>query len=129
MTSTCQSCKAEVEQWNEHCGTCGFHLVLEPDEARRARYLRAPSLGALLFTQGWALGARLYLLFIISLIPLVGFVALFVGAVFGRRLSWKHGSWSDWEAFTTRMKWLDALGIFWVCLLFMVYVLRRLHLV
>ena len=77
MKKTCADCKKQVEEWNEKCGGCGFTLVIEPDEKRRARYLRGPSLGALLWTQGWTFGARLYLWFLLSLIPIVGFVALF----------------------------------------------------
>ncbi|NQV90458.1 hypothetical protein HQ487_03575 [Candidatus Uhrbacteria bacterium] len=125
MNRTCTSCKKEVEDWNEKCGSCGYTLELVPDDQLKARYLRGPALGALLFTQGWALGSRLYFWFLISLLPVVGFVVLFVGLFFGRRLSWKYGGWTDWEEFTERMRRLDLLGVAWVLILGGVYVYTR----
>lgn len=113
----CTSCKREVEAWNEKCRGCGFTLELVPDERRKARYLRGPSLGALLWTQGWTFGARLYFWFLISLIPVVGLVALFVCLFFGRRLSWKYGGWSDWEEYVARMRLMDVVGVIWVAIL------------
>ena len=91
--------------------------MLEPSEAARARSLRTPSLGALLFTQGWTLGARTYLLFLLSLIPVVGFGVLVIGVLFGRRISWKHGGWASWEEFEERMRLLDILSFLWIALL------------
>lgn len=114
MNKTCTSCKAEVEIWNKKCGGCGYTLVLQPDEARRAQYLKTPSLGALLWTQGWTFGARLYLLFLLSLVPLAGFVVLFVCLIYGRRLSWKYGGWEDWSSFQERMRLLDAISLLWI---------------
>ena len=124
-TNTCGSCKADVDAWNARCDACGFRLVLEPAEAQRARFLRGPALGALLFTQGWTFGARLYLLGLFSLIPVVGFVVLFASVFFGRRLSWKYGGWSDWEGFQTRMRRLDLLGLAWVLILLGAYFFAR----
>lgn len=121
MTNTCKSCHAEVEAWNEKCGSCGFTLELVPDERRKARYLRGPSLGALLWTQGWTFGARLYFWFLISLIPLVGLVVLIVCLFFGRRLSWKYGGWSDWEEYVARMRLMDMIGVAWVAVLAAIY--------
>ncbi len=91
MNRTCTSCKHEVEDWNEKCGGCGYTLELVPDDQKKARFLRGPALGALLFTQGWAFGARLYFWFLLSLVPVFGLIALIVGVFFGRRLSWKYG--------------------------------------
>lgn len=125
MTHTCKSCRAEVEAWNEKCRSCGFTLELVPDERRKARYLRGPSLGALLWTQGWTFGARLYFWFLISLIPAVGLVALFVCLFLGRRLSWKYGGWSDWEEYEARMRLMDRIGIVWILILAAVYVYVR----
>ena len=107
--------------WNRTCGHCGWHLVLEPSEKVRERYLRVPSLGALLFTQGWALGARLYVWFLLALLPVVGIVMLVLCTLFGRRWSWKYGGWPSWEAFQSRMRLLDALGVAWVVILLTVY--------
>lgn len=121
MEKLCASCKAKVEEWNEKCRGCGFALVLEPEEKTRAKYLRVPSLGALLFTQGWAFGARLYLLFVFSLIPIVGIPILVIATLFGRRLSWKFGSWSDWGEYQKWMKIMDWVGICWILLLVVVY--------
>lgn len=117
MPAVCQSCKARVEEWNEECEGCGFKFVLEPDERIRARYLRGPSLGALLFTQGWTFGARLYLLFALSFIPIVGIPVLVGCLFFGRRMSWKFGGWSDWKSFQTRMLLLDVLAVGWILML------------
>jgi len=126
MERTCTSCKKEVEVWNERCGGCGFTLVLEPDEKIQARYLRGPALGALLFTQGWAFGAHLYLWFLLSLVPVLGIVALFACVLFGRRWSWKYGGWSSWEEFQGRMKLMDAISLAWVALLLGIYLYFRL---
>jgi len=114
-----------VEEWNEKCGGCGFTLELVPDDRRKARYLRGPSLGALLFTQGWTFGARLYFWFLISLIPVFGLIALFVGVFFGRRLSWKYGGWSDWEEYVDRMRLMDIVGGVWVAILVASYLWAR----
>jgi len=121
----CTSCKKQVEEWNEKCKGCGFTLVLEPDEKKRARYLRGPALGALFWTQGWTFGARLYIWFILSLIPVVGFVALFACLIFGRRWSWKYGGWSNWDEFKSRMRVMDIIGTIWILGLIGVYYFAR----
>ncbi|MFH1252958.1 MAG: hypothetical protein V1664_01345 [Candidatus Uhrbacteria bacterium] len=121
MEKTCLSCKARVDEWNDKCRGCGYVLVMEPEEKIRAKYLRTPSLGALFFTQGWTLGARLYLLFLFSLIPVVGIPVLVVSSLFGRRLSWKFGGWSDWQEFQKWMKILDIVGVIWISLLVISY--------
>lgn len=121
MPKICSSCQTKVEDWNEECLDCGYTLILEPEEKTRAKYLRTPSLGALFFTQGWTLGARLYLLFLLSLIPIVGIPVLVVCVLIGRRLSWKFGSWSDWQEFQKWMKIMDVIGIAWIVLLIVVY--------
>ncbi|MBI5369907.1 hypothetical protein HZA85_01805 [Candidatus Uhrbacteria bacterium] len=123
--NTCTNCKHLVEEWNRICRQCGYHLVLEPEADVRARYLRGPSLGALLFTQVWSAGARLYVWFLISLVPGVGLVALFACLFWGRRWSWKSGGWQSWEAFTKRMRLLDLLGLCWVLILVGFYLFRR----
>ena len=125
METVCRSCRAHVEQWNEECGSCGFKLVLEPEEKIRARFLRGPALGALLWTQGWAFGARLYVWFILSLIPVVGLALIFVLLIFGRRLSWKQGGWGSWEEFTNRMRILDAVAALWLVVLVVSYFIAR----
>ena len=111
---TCNSCFNIVEEWNHKCGDCGYHLVLEPDDRRKVRYLRGPSLGALLWTQGWTFGARLYFWFLLSLVPVFGLIALFACVIFGRRWAWKYGGWEDWDAFRHRMRFMDAIGIIWI---------------
>ncbi len=114
-----------VEDWNRSCKDCGYHLVLEPEEISRERFLRGPSLGALLFTQGWAVGGRLYLWFLLSLIPIVGIVALVVLTLFGRRWSWKQGGWASWEEYKKRMRMMDVFGVVWVLILIVTYFLVR----
>jgi len=121
MEKLCGSCKSKIEEWHEKCSGCGFTLIFEPEEKTRAKYLRTPSIGALFFTQGWTLGARLYLLFLLSLIPIVGIPVLVISTLFGRRLSWKFGSWSDWGEFQKWMKIMDVIGISWIVLLAVLY--------
>ena len=123
--SVCQNCKARAVALDQECAACGFRVIIEPEAATRERFLRAPSLGALFFTQGWALGARLYLWFVLSMIPLVGFVALAVCFVFGRRLAWKQGGWTDWEEYERRLKHLDWLAVGWIGLLVCVWWLAK----
>ena len=123
--ATCKGCKQQVELWNKNCRGCGFVLVLEPEEKIKQRYLRGPALGALLWTQGWTFGARLYLWFVLSLIPVFGLIALFACLFFGRRWAWKAGGWSDWDEFTERMKLMDALSIVWIVGLLGFYLYAR----
>jgi hypothetical protein len=125
MFKICSSCRAKIQEFNQKCRACGFTMVAEPEEKVRAKYLRAPSLGALLFTQGWTLGARLYLLFLFSLIPIVGIPVLVICVLFGRRLSWKFGGWSDWNEYQKWMKILDLVGLTWVVILVIVYFLFK----
>ncbi len=125
MNQVCTQCHKVVEEWNKKCGSCGFHLVMVPDEQLQDQYLKTPSLGALLFTQGWAFGSRLYVWFLISLIPGVGLVALFACLFFGRRWSWKYGGWDSWQQYTQRMKLMDHLGMIWIGVLFTSYLWTR----
>ncbi|MFA6132132.1 MAG: hypothetical protein WC702_03695 [Patescibacteria group bacterium] len=121
MQKLCSSCQVKVEDWNEECSGCGYTLILEPEEKTKAKYLRTPSLGALFFTQGWTLGARLYILFALSLIPIVGIPVLVICVLVGRRLSWKFGGWADWQEFQKWMRLMDILGIVWILLLITAY--------
>ena len=114
MQTTCTSCTAEIDALKEKCHACGLELVVEPDDVVRARSLRRPSLGALFFTQGFALGARLYGWFLLSLVPVVGLAALAAMVVFGRRWSWKRGGWTDWKEFEDRMRLLDVIAAVWI---------------
>jgi hypothetical protein len=126
MNKSCKNCKEKVDLWNKECVGCGFKLVLEPEEETKKRYLKTPTLGALLFTQGWTFGARLYFWFILSLIPAVGIAALILCVIFGRRWSWKYGGWSSWETFQERMKLMDFLGVMWITILAVIYLFARL---
>jgi len=127
MNPVCVSCKKQIDYWNEHCGECGFRVELVPDEKIKARYLRGPSLGPLLFTQGWAYGARLYFWFLLSLVPVFGIITLFICLFFGRRLSWKQGGWASWEEFVHRMKMMDILSAVWIVLLIVFYLYVRFY--
>lgn len=125
MRKICSLCLAKAKEWKKKCLDCGFTLVLEPEEKSQAKYLRTPSLGALLFTQGWTLGARLYILFFLSLIPIVGIPILVVCVLFGRHLSWRFGGWSDWSEFTKWMRIMDIIGVVWVMILVIAYFLFK----
>ncbi len=122
---SCPDCKQAARELQEKCRGCGFNIIIEPKEKAQARYLRGPSLGALFFTQGWALGSRQYLWFVLSLIPIVGVTSLIICTFFGRRLSWKTGGWSSWEEFRQRMRTLDIIGVIWILILVAVYLIAR----
>ncbi|MFH1142851.1 MAG: hypothetical protein V1695_04005 [Candidatus Uhrbacteria bacterium] len=122
---SCPDCKQMVCELQEKCKHCGFNIIIEPSEKARARFLRGPSLGALFFTQGWTLGARQYLWFITSLIPVVGIAALIICTLFGRRLAWKFGAWGSWEEYRQRMKVLDIVGVVWILFLITIYLVTR----
>ena len=122
---SCPDCSRAVRELQERCRGCGFNIIIEPKAKARARYLRGPSLGALFFTQGWALGARQYLWFVLSLIPIVGVAALIICTLFGRRLSWKTGGWSSWNEYHRRMRLLDIISVIWVIILVVVYLTVR----
>lgn len=121
MNQKCANCKTKVKELNQKCQGCGFKIILEPDEKIRARYLRGPALGALFFTQGWTFGAKLYLWFVLSFIPVVGFVALFACLFFGRRWSWEQGGWGSWEEFKKRMRLLDIIATVWIAFLIVIW--------
>jgi hypothetical protein len=121
----CPDCKTLVKEWNKKCEGCGYKLVLEPEAEARASYLRRPSLGALLWTQGWAFGARTYLWFVVSLVPIVGVAALIILVIFGRRISWSRGGWASWDEFQSRMKMMDVIGVIWILMLVVIYFLAR----
>lgn len=123
--NTCPECFHSVKETDKYCGLCGYKIIAEPTEKQREHFLKGPSLGALLWTQGWAFGARLYLWFFLSLIPILGFVVLFVLLFWGRRLSWKQGSWSSWEEYKGRMRFLNILSVIWIILLLGVYFFSR----
>lgn len=121
----CPSCKEFAKEWNLKCKGCGFTLVLEPTDKVRKRYLRAPSLGALLFTQAWAAGARMYIWLLLSFIPIVGVAVLIILTLFGRRLAWTYGGWTSWQEFEDRMRLLDIIGVIWVIILLLIYFTLR----
>ena len=124
---SCPDCKTAVRELQERCRDCGFNIIIEPGEKAQARYLRGPSLGALFFTQGWTLGARQYLWFVASLIPIVGIAALIICTLFGRRLAWKFGGWESWDEFQERMKLLDIIGILWISTLIAIYLIAKYY--
>lgn len=117
MAKICEQCQKTIEECNEKCGNCGYVLVMEPEAEIQKKYLRIPSLGALFFTQGWTLGARLYIPFLFSLIPIIGIPNMIICILFGRRLSWKFGGWSDWREFQKWMRILDGVAIVWIIIL------------
>jgi len=117
----CTNIKTEVKKLDRQAEGCGFRVHLESAEESMKRYLRTPSLGALLWTQVWALGARMYFWFILSLIPIVGFVPLIVLTIRGRQLSWNTGQWENFEVFKRRMRILDIVALVWLIIIVGVY--------
>lgn len=117
----CPECLHAAKDKEEHCEHCGFFLGIDSKEKQQERYLRGPAIGALLWTQGWAFGARLYFWFILSLIPVVNFFVLVVLVFRGRRLSWQKGQWISWETFEKRMRFLTILSFIWIYLLIILF--------
>ncbi len=121
----CTNIKVKAKQLDNQAKGCGFRVRLEPAEESMKRYLRTPSLGALLWTQVWAVGARMYFWFVLSLIPIVGFVPLIVLTIRGRQLSWNAGQWESFEVFKRRMRILDIVALVWFGILVGVYLYMR----
>ena len=124
-TAACPDCTAALQEAQRVCHACGYTLRLEPMEAEKDRYLHRPSLGGLLWTQAYALGTRQYLWFVASLIPGVGFVALFAMSLYGRRWSWRMGGWESFSAFQERQRLMDGSGFGWICALIVTYTAFR----
>ncbi len=123
---TCPECLEKLKEAQRFCASCGYHVELVPDEVVKERFLRRPSPGGLFWTQAYALGSRQYLWFFLSLIPVVGFVALFAMFFFGRRWSWQVGEWESFEEYHRRQVLLDWIGYGWIGLLTAGYIALRL---
>lgn len=100
-------------------------MELVSKEQDMERYLKRPSLGGLFWTQAYAFGTRQYLWFILSILPITGFVALPAMFLFGRRWSWRVGGWENFETFKKRQLLMDRIGIAWIILLALIYAYLR----
>ncbi|PIR47426.1 hypothetical protein COV06_03130 [Candidatus Uhrbacteria bacterium CG10_big_fil_rev_8_21_14_0_10_50_16] len=124
-TATCPECLEKLKELQKICGSCGYTVELVPAEELIERYLKRPSPGGLFWTQAYALGTRQYLWFLVSLIPIAGFVALGAMFLFGRRLSWKSGEWDSFAEFKKRQQLMDGLAYAWLGLLIAVFLYMR----
>ena len=115
----------KLKELQKLCGSCGYTVELVPAEEMTARYLKRPSPGGLFWTQAYALGTRQYLWFILSLIPVVGIVALFVMFFFGRRLSWETGGWNSFAEYKKRQQLMDGLAYGWLAILLGIYLYTK----
>lgn len=122
---TCPECLEKLKELQELCGSCGYKVELVPEDEVMQRYLKRPSPGGLFWTQAYALGTRQYLWFILSLIPIVGFVALGAMFWFGRRWSWEVGGWENFAEFKKRQQLMDGLAYGWLALLIGAYLYTR----
>lgn len=125
LKKTCPECLEKLRELQELCKSCGYKVELVPEEEVVARYLKRPSPGGLFWTQAYAFGTRQYLWFILSLIPVVGFVALGVMFLFGRRLSWQTGGWENFTEFKARQQLMDSLAYGWLAILLCIYLYAR----
>ncbi len=121
----CPECMEKLKEAQRFCAACGYHVELVPDEVVMERFLRRPSPGGLFWTQAYALGTRQYLWFILSLIPIVGVVALFAMFFYGRRWSWKVGEWENFEEYRRRQILMDRIGYGWLATLLIGYIVVR----
>ncbi|HJN84773.1 MAG TPA: hypothetical protein QF873_00455 [Patescibacteria group bacterium] len=112
-SKSCPDCLTKLREAQRACKACGYTIELVPKEEVMERYLRRPSPGGLFWTQGYALGTRQYMWFVVSLIPIAGFVALGAMFIFGRRWSWHVGGWSSFDEFKKRQRLMDTLAYVW----------------
>lgn len=124
-SKSCPDCLQKLKEAQRACLACGYTVELVPKEEVMERYLRRPSLGGLFWTQGYAFGTRQYLWFIVSLIPIAGFVALVAMFFFGRRWSWHVGGWDSFEEFQKRQQLMDGIASAWLCVLVVAYAYLR----
>ncbi len=121
----CPECFVKLRELQELCGGCGYRVELVTKEEDMERYLKRPSLGGLFWTQAYAFGTRQYMWFILSILPITGFVALPAMFVFGRRWSWKVGGWASFNEFKSRQTLMDRIGVAWVLLLVAIWAYFR----
>jgi len=124
-SKSCPDCLQKLKEAQRACHACGYVVELVPREKQIDRYLKRPSPGGLFFTQAYAFGTRQYLWFIISLIPVVGLVALVTMFLFGRRWSWHVGGWENFEEFKRRQRVMDRIAYAWLAILLLGYVYLR----
>jgi hypothetical protein len=121
----CPDCLDKLREAQDICGACGYKVELISEEKQIERFIKRPSPGGLFFTQAYAFGTRQYLWFIASLIPILGFVALGVMFLFGRRLSWRFGGWDSFEEYKKRQTTMDVVSCVWLAILLSAYLLLR----
>lgn len=124
-SKSCPDCLEKLREAQRICEGCGYTVELVPKEEVIERYLRRPSPGGLFWTQAYAFGTRQYIWFIVSLVPIVGFVALGAMFLFGRRWSWRVGGWDNFEEFKKRQRLMDGVAYAWLCVLIFVYIYLR----
>lgn len=122
---TCPDCLDRLRAAQKACEACGYKVELVPKEKQIEKFLKRPSPGGLFFTQAYALGTRQYMWFIISLIPIAGFVALGAMFLFGRRWSWHVGGWDNYEQYKKRQRLMDTIAYIWLAILILGYLYLR----
>lgn len=123
---TCPECLEKFKEAQRYCESCGYHVELVTNEVVMERFLRRPSPGGLFWTQAYAIGTRQYLWFVVSLVPIAGFVALFAMFFYGRRWSWKVGEWESFEEYRRRQILMDRIGYGWLAVLLIGYIILRI---
>ncbi len=126
LRNTCPECFTKLRELQAACDGCGYTVELVSKDEEIERFVRRLSPGGLFWTQAYAFGTRQYVWFILSILPITGFVALPLMFVFGRRWSWRVGGWESFEVFKRRQQLMDRIGIAWIAFLILVYIGVRL---
>ena len=113
----CPDCFAKLRELQELCKGCGYKIELVTKEEEVERFIKRASLGGLLWTQAYAFGTRQYMWFILSILPIMGFIALPAMFIFGRRWSWKVGGWKSFDEYKRRQVLMDRIGMGWILIL------------
>ncbi|OGL71848.1 hypothetical protein A3C17_01920 [Candidatus Uhrbacteria bacterium RIFCSPHIGHO2_02_FULL_53_13] len=125
LKKVCPECFSKLKELQKLCQGCGYKIELVTADEEIERFLRRPSPGGLLWTQAYAFGTRQYLWFVLSILPITGFVALPMMFAFGRRWSWRVGGWGSFTEFKERQVLMDRIGIAWILFLVLIYLYFR----
>lgn len=125
LKNACPECFTKLKELQKLCHGCGYKIELVTVDEEIERFVKRLSPGGLLWTQAYALGTRQYLWFVLSILPITGFLALPAMFIFGRRWSWRVGDWNSFDEFKQRQKLMDRIGIAWVLFLLLVYLYFR----
>jgi hypothetical protein len=125
LKNNCPDCYTKLRELQALCGQCGYKIELVTKDEEIERFINRFSVGGLFWTQAYALGTRQYVWFILSILPITGFVALPAMFVYGRRWSWHVGGWESFDEYKKRQILMDRIGMVWFGLLLLIYLYFR----